>query len=58
MAFKKGDLIKQVVVVLQGEVLDVSYNADAGTFQYLMSYIAEDGTESSRWFDESQVEKV
>jgi hypothetical protein len=56
MPFKKGDLLQQKVEIVQGPVLDVRYDADQGTFDYLVGFVGPDGEESSRWFDESQVE--
>lgn len=56
MPFKKKDAIRQKVVVIEGTVSDVRYDADSGQFQYLIEYLGADAEVSQRWFDESEVE--
>ena len=57
MPFKKGDLVAQKVEVIQGPVIDVRYDADAGTFMYLVLSGAGEGA-TQRWFDEAHIQAV
>lgn len=57
MAYALGTVVKQVVPIIQGEVLDVRYEAATGKFFYHVAYEL-DGELQDRWFDEAQVEEV
>lgn len=56
MPFKNGDQLKQKVVIIQGTVVDVVYNADSGHFQYLVEFTDGEGNPARRWFDQDDVE--
>ena len=57
MGVKKGTILRQKVKVIEGPVLDVKYDADAGTFQYLIGHKSEDGEPTQTWLDEGAVEE-
>jgi hypothetical protein len=53
----KGATVRQKVEVISGPVLDVKFDADSGTFEYLVQY-EQDGHTSSRWFGAGDVEQI
>ena len=57
-AIKKGAGVRQIVRIIEGTVADIRYDADKGTFTYLVDYKLEDGTPSQRWFDQTEVEEI
>ena len=59
MAHPKGSKVRQIVPVIEGEVVKTEFNEDAGCLQYLVEYghpDSPDGAPHQRWFLESQVE--
>ncbi len=52
--FAKGTQLRQRVVVLQGAVLDIQFDASSLTFRYLLDV----GGGDVRWFDQADVEPV
>lgn len=57
-AIKKGSEVRQIVRAIKGTITDIRYDADKGTFLYLVDYKLEDGTPAQRWFDQTEVEEV
>lgn len=53
-AFKKGDTVKLVTVVPQGDVQALRM-LDDGTVQCLISWIDKDGHTQERWFNEDEL---
>lgn len=58
MPFKKGDVLRQKVQVIEGPMKRVRYDEDTGAFQYLIAFEDGAGELTERWFDESAVEIV
>lgn len=58
MPLSNGDAVRQKVVVIEGVVVDVQYDAETGAFKYLVDYADGEGTTSRRWFEENEVEVV
>ena len=54
MAHALNTVVRQVAPVIQGQILDVRYEASTEKFFYLVAY----GEDQTRWFDESQIEVV
>lgn len=57
MPIAKGAQVRQVVPVIQGQVLERRFNDDANTMEYHVSYVGADGP-TARWFKESELEVV
>lgn len=53
-AFKKGDTVKLIVTVPQGDVESLRMDEE-GNFFYLISWVDADGVTQSRWFEEAQL---
>jgi hypothetical protein len=56
MAFKKDDLVKQVIHPIAGVITSKRFNEDSDSFEYLVSYPDADGNIVERWFTESEIE--
>ena len=56
MTFKKGDRVRQVVPVIEGEVLAAKIVDDEVQFE--VAYTDAQGEQHSRFFRESEIEKV
>ena len=54
--FKKGAQVRQRVVVIEGEVKDITFDADTGAFKYQVDYTDADGEAHSRWFQHGELE--
>ena len=52
--FKKGDVVKLNVVVLQGPVTSMRMDED-GNVSYLVEWTDTDGSVQQRWFVEDQL---
>lgn len=50
-----GTAVKQKVEVIEGTVVDVKFDADSGSFQYLVEHPNHEGTASTRWFAAGEV---
>lgn len=53
---KNGDKVRQVVPVIEGEVVDAKIID--GDVQYEVAYIGADGEQHSRFFTEAEIEPV
>lgn len=58
MPLALGAAVLQTVIPIAGFVADIKYDAQAGSFAYLVEYIDADGNPSQRWFKESEVGSV
>ncbi len=58
MAFKEGDVVRQVAPVIEGEVTDIKYNKATAQLEYLVTYTDAAGETQARWFDESDLAVV
>lgn len=58
MPFAKGDLVRLKTPVIQGPVLDGTYDMDAQAFSYRLAFTDADGQEHDRWFTEGELELV
>lgn len=56
IAFKKGDVVRQVVPVIEGKVVDVAI-VD-GDVQFCVEYTGADGEPHQRFFTEAEIEKA
>lgn len=54
MAHALNTVVRQIAPVIQGQILDVRYEASTEKFFYLVAY----GEDQTRWFEESQLEVV
>jgi hypothetical protein len=54
IAFKKGDVVRQVAPVIQGAVVDVAI-VD-GDVQFCVEYTGADGDVHQRFFTEAEIE--
>lgn len=54
--FKKGAQVKQRVQIIEGEVKDVTFDADTDAFKYLVAYTDGDGESHERWFQHGELE--
>lgn len=52
--FAKGQTVKLITVVPEGEVQSISMN-DEGVISYLISWVDEQGQPKTRWFEEEQL---
>ncbi len=57
MPFEIGQVVKQVVPVISGEIKDIQYDKASKSLSYLVDYTA-DGETHQRWFAEAQLEEV
>jgi hypothetical protein len=55
---KIGDNVKQVVHPIEGVIASKRFDEVTDTFQYLLEYTDKDGEETSRWFNEDEIEAV
>ena len=55
MAFALNTTVRQIAPVIEGQVLDVRYDAITQKFAYLVSYDLA-GETQTRWFDEDQIQ--
>lgn len=53
LAFKKGDMVRQVVPVIEGEVMTLAIVDDA--VQYLVRYTDASGEVHERYFTEEEL---
>lgn len=54
MKFKKGDIARQVVPVIEGQIISVAIVDDE--VQYELAYTGADGEPHSRFFKEDEIE--
>lgn len=54
--FKKGAQVKQRVQIIEGEVKDVTFDADTDAFKYLVAYTDDGGQTHERWFQHDEIE--
>lgn len=53
---KIGDVVKQVVHPITGEIERKQYDEASDGFIYLVAYIDATGEEQTRWFNEAEIE--
>lgn len=58
MAFKEGDIVRQVSPKIEGPVEDIQYNKGSGELEYKVSYTDGNGEAQTRWFNESDLTAV
>ncbi len=56
MKFKKGDIVRQVVPVIEGEIVSKAIVDD--DVQYEVAYIGADGEPHSRFFKEDELKSA
>lgn len=55
--FKKGDAVKLIAVVPQGQVASMRMD-DEGNVECLLEWVDVEGVAQSRWFGEGELEAV
>lgn len=55
MAHALNTVVRQIAPVIEGQILDVRYDAATQKFTYLVSYDLA-GETQTRWFDEDQIQ--
>jgi hypothetical protein len=58
MTIKKGDLVRLIQPVVQGEVIKVQFDPDTGEKRLLLRWDVTDESASERWFAEDELEIV
>lgn len=56
MPISKGATVRQVVPVIEGEVIDRRFDEASEGMSYLVSYTDADGETHQRWFAEADLE--
>ncbi|MES2048878.1 MAG: hypothetical protein V4447_10785 [Pseudomonadota bacterium] len=55
---KKGSTVRQVVPVIEGQVLEKKFNDDTDKFEFRVEYTLPDGGHCERWFSEDDIEEI
>lgn len=58
MALDVGQKAKLNTPVIQGTIIDVGYNKDAKSMEYLLEWADGEGDSHQRWFLESELEVI
>ena len=57
MKLEIGQGVRVIQPVIQGGIVDIRYNKDAGELEYLLEYVT--GTDThQRWFNQTQLEVI
>lgn len=57
-AIKKGDVVRQVIPVIEGTVTSFQVDQETGALQYLVEWSDGDGNVCSKYFGAGEVEAV
>jgi len=55
---EEGQVIRLKQVVIMGPILDIRYNKEEKSLEYLMSWAGDEGQPHQRWFPENKIELV